>query len=345
MLNSLLVVIAITIIAWLGSAVGLGALFGVVLPYVAVLCFLGGVVWKMVWWAKSPVPFAIPTTGGQEKSLDFIKQDKWDCPDTTFGVVKRMILEVFLFRSLFRNVNAEIKTDDPVNGGSRIIYYSSKWLWVFALMFHYCFFIVFFRHFRFFLDPVPGCVSFVEMIDGILQIGAPRFFITGGLLLVAVLFLIGRRMVNPKVRYISLSQDYFPLFLILGIVVTGILMRYFLKTDIAQVKAFVMGLVHFHPISAEGIDPIFFVHVCLVSVLLLYFPFSKLTHMVGVFFSPTRNLPCNTRRVRHVNPWNPPKDFLTYPEYEDLYREAMAGAGLPLDKPLEETEKAGEKAE
>ncbi len=345
MLHSLLVVVAITIIAWLGSAAGLGALFGVVLPYVAVLCFLGGVVWKMVWWAKSPVPFAIPTTGGQEKSLDFIKQDKWDCPDTTFGVVKRMILEVFLFRSLFRNVNAEIKTDDPVNGGSRIIYYSSKWLWVFALMFHYCFFIVFFRHFRFFLDPVPGCVSFVETIDGILQIGAPRFFITGGLLLVAVLFLIGRRMVNPKVRYISLSQDYFPLFLILGIVVTGILMRYFLKTDIAQVKAFVMGLVHFQPISPDGIDPIFFVHVCLVSVLLLYFPFSKLTHMVGVFFSPTRNLPCNTRRVRHVNPWNPPKDFLTYPEYEDLYREAMAGAGLPLDKPLEETEKAGEKAE
>ncbi|OUO51029.1 menaquinol oxidoreductase [Desulfovibrio sp. An276] len=339
MLNSLLVVAIVTIIAWLGSAVGMGAFFGIVLPYVAIVVFLAGVVWRMVWWAKSPVPFAIPTTGGQEKSLDFIKQAKFDCPDTTFGVVKRMFLEVFLFRSLFRNVNAEIKQDDPVNGGPRIIYYSSKWLWVFALLFHYCFFIVFFRHFRFFVDPVPGCVSFVEMIDGFLQIGAPRFFLTGGLLLVAILFLIGRRLVNPKVRYISLSQDYFPLFLLLGIVCTGILMRYFLKTDITQVKAFVMGLVSFQPISAEGIDPIFFVHVCLVSVLLIYFPFSKLTHMAGIFFSPTRNLPCNTRRVRHVNPWNPPKDFLTYPEYEDLYREAMAGAGLPLDKPLEDEAK------
>ena len=40
----------------------------------------------------------------------------------------------------------------------------------------------------------------------------------------------------------------------------------------------------------------------------------------------------------------PPKDFLTYPEYEDMYREAMVGAGLPVDKPLENknTAKSGE---
>ena len=334
MFKSLLVVALVAIIAWFGSQAGLGSLFGVVLPYVAIAIFLVGVVWRMIWWAKSPVPFAIPTTGGQEKSLDFIKQAKWDCPDTTWGVVKRMILEVFLFRSLFRNVNAEIKTDDPINKGPRLVYYSSKWLWVFGLLFHYCFFIVFFRHFRFFMDPVPGCVSFVETIDGIMQIGAPRFFWTGALLFLAVCFLLLRRVCNPR----------FPLWLILGISGTGICMRYFTKTDITQAKAFIMGLVHFHPISAAGLDPIFFTHVCLVSVLLAYFPFSKLTHMAGIFFSPTRNLPANTRRIRHINPWNPPKDFLTYPEYEDMYREAMVGAGLPVDKPLENknTAKSGE---
>lgn len=344
MLKSLLVVAIVAIIAWLGAAGGLGTLFGVVLPYVAVCVFLLGVVCRMVWWAKSPVPFAIPTTGGQEKSLDFIKQARLDCPDTTFGVVKRMFLEVFCFRSLFRNLNAEIKENDPVNQGPRLVYYSSKWLWVFALLFHYCFFIVFFRHFRFFMDPVPACVGFVEMIDGILQIGAPRFFWTGLLLAVAVVFLLLRRVINPRVRFISLFQDYFPLWLILGIAVSGLCMRYFVKTDITQAKAFIMGLVSFQPISPEGLDPIFFVHVSLVSTLLIYFPFSKLTHMAGIFFSPTRNLPCNTRRVRHVNPWNPPKDFLTYPEYEDMYRKQMAGAGLPLDKPLEDTQAAAKGA-
>ena len=74
MFASLLVVALIGAIAWAGSAVGLSYLFGVVLPYVAVVTFFLGVIWRMVYWAKSPVPFSIPTTGGQEKSLDFIKQ-------------------------------------------------------------------------------------------------------------------------------------------------------------------------------------------------------------------------------------------------------------------------------
>ena len=91
--------------------------------------------------------------------------------------------------------------------------------------------------------------------------------------------------------------------------------------------------------ATDGINSLFFVHLTLVSVLLLYFPFSKLTHMAGVFFSPTRNMRCNTREERHVNPWNPPKQFYTYAEYEDAFRDAMADAGLPLEK---QPEKAAE---
>ena len=148
----------------------------------------------------------------------------------------------------------------------------------------------------------------------------------------AVLFLLARRLFNQRLRYISLMIDYFPQFLILGVVLSGICMRYFDKTDIAQVKVFIMGLVHFSPVAPDGISPLFFMHLAFVSVLLLYFPFSKLMHMPGVFFSPTRNLPTNTREVRHVNPWNPPKQYFTYAEYEDVYRDAMAEAGLPLEK-------------
>ena len=339
MFASLLVVALIGAIAWAGSAVGLGVLFGVVLPYVAVAAFFVGVIWRMVYWAKSPVPFAIPTTGGQERSLDFIKQAKWDCPTTTFGVVRRMFLEVVFFRSLFRNTCADVREFDEVNNGPRTIYFSSKWLWVFSLLFHYCFLLVFIRHFRFFMDPVCPVITWIETIDGIMQVGAPRFFWTGGLLLCALLFLLARRAFNQRLRYISLPNDYFPLFLLIGIVGTGICLRYFDKTDIAQVKVFIMGLVHFAPVSADGINALFFVHLTLVSVLLMYIPFSKLMHMAGVFFSPTRNLPCNTREVRHVNPWNPPKQFYTYAEYEDAFRDAMADAGLPLEK---QPEKAAE---
>ena len=197
------------------------------------------------------------------------------------------------------------------------------------------------RHFRFFIEPVPVCLTWLEFFDGIMQVGVPRLFMTDMLIVVAVLFLFGRRLANPKVRYISLANDYFPLFLIMGIIGTGICMRYFDKVDIAQAKVFIMGILHFTPQSAVGLNPLFFTHVALVSVLLIYFPFSKLMHMGGIFMSPTRNMRCNTREVRHVNPWNNPNaPYRTYAEYEDDFRDLMAEAGLPLEKQPEDVEPA-----
>lgn len=329
MVISLLVVLAIGAVAWMGASSGLSYLFGVVLPYAAVVTFIGGVIWRMVYWGKSPVPFCIPTTGGQQKSLPWIKPATLDNPSTTCGVLKRMLLEAFLFRSLFRNTAADVRAEGP-----NVVYYSSKWLWMFALMFHYCFLLVFIRHFRFFTEPVPAVVAWMEMLDGMMQIGTPRLYLTGVFLLLAALFLLGRRVVDGRLRYMSLPNDYFPLFLILGLVGSGLWLRYFDKTDIAGVKAFIMGLTHFSPVVPQGANQTFFVHMTFLSVLLMYFPFSKLMHMPGIFFSPTRNMPNNSREARHINPWNPPKKYFTYPEYEDEFREAMAEAGLPLEKPL-----------
>lgn len=335
MFSSLVLVLLIAAIAWILTGVGLAPIFGIVLPYVAVVVFILGMIWRIVYWAKSPVPFCIPTTGGQEYSLSFIKQNKIDCPNTTWGVLKRMFVEIFLFRSLFRNTSAHIFEESDVTHGPRSIYYSSKWLWCISLIFHYSVLIIVIRHFRFFIEPVPAPITWIEAIDGIMQVGSPRFYWTGGLALGTLVFLFLRRVCDHKLRYISLFNDYFPLWLLLGIVCSGLLLRYFDKTEIAEVKIYLMALTHFMPISAQGINELFFVHLTLVCTLLIVFPFSKLAHMPGVFFSPTRNMPNNSRAVRHINPWNPPKQYFTYQEYEDAYREAMAEAGLPLEKPLD----------
>jgi hypothetical protein len=95
---SFVAVLALVVIAWLGSMIpGLQYLFGVAIPYLAIMIFLGGFIYRVVQWAKSPVPFSIPTTCGQGKSLDFIKQDKLDCPTKTSEVAARMLLEIFAF--------------------------------------------------------------------------------------------------------------------------------------------------------------------------------------------------------------------------------------------------------
>jgi hypothetical protein len=98
------------------------------------------------------------------------------------------------------------------------------------------------------------------------------------------------------------------------------------------VKELAMGLVTFHPHVPDGIGIRFYIHLFLVCVLIAYFPFSKLTHLAGIFLSPTRNLSNNSRFVRHVNPWDYPVKVHTYDEYEEEFRDKMVEAGIPVDK-------------
>jgi nitrate reductase gamma subunit len=326
---SFLVVLALIVIPWLGAGMGMGALFGIVLPYIAILVFMVGFISRVVGWANRPVPFCIPTTGGQQKSLPWIKNSPWDNPYTKGGVFIRMLFEVLTFRSLFRNTSVKLQEDGPKVG-----YSSEKSLWLFALIFHYCFLVILIRHLRFFLGTVPRPIGIVEFMDSILQIGLPVMYQTDALILVGLLFLLARRVFDGKVRYISLLQDYFPLLLILGIVLTGIWMRYVVKVDVIAVKELTMGLVTLHPaIPKNPIDPSVYAHLTLVCALFIYFPFSKLMHMGGVFLSPTRVLPNMSRRAMWVNPWNDPSvKPHSYEEYENDYREKMIEAGLPVDK-------------
>ena len=307
---------------------GMQWFFGIVVPYAAVLAFLAGFVYRVMGWASSAVPFRIPTTCGQQKSLPWIKQNRIDNPDTTAGVFVRMVLEIFLFRSLFRNTKAAFNRNEK----SRLTYSWEIFLWLGALAFHYAFLAVLLRHLRFFLNPVPACIKVVEYFDGIIQVGLPIVMLSGFLLLGAALFLLARRIFDEKVSYISLAADYFPLFLIIGIAVTGIFMRYFTKVDILGVKTFTMGLATFHPVIPEGVGGLFYAHIFMVSILFAYIPVSKLMHMGGIFLSPTRNMANNTRMKRHINPWNYDVEIHTYEQYEDHFRDKMIDAGLPVDK-------------
>jgi nitrate reductase gamma subunit len=336
-LYSFFAVLALVIVAILGAgAMGWHTLFGVVIPYAAIIVFFGGIIVKVFGWARSALPFKIPTTAGQQQSLSWIKQNKVENPSTKSGVFWRMVLEVLLFRSLFRNLAVE-KYHSEKGVDVNVAYASSKWLWVFALIFHYSFLVVFLRHFRLFADPVPAFVGVLEFWDGLLQIGVPVMYQSSVLLAVGVTLLLLRRLVISKMRYLSLPADYFPLLLILGIALSGILLRHFAKTDIMDVRELTVGLFELNPEVPEGIGTMFYVHLFLVSALLFYFPFSKLTHMAGVFMSPSRVTVNDTRIRHHENPWNRADvKAHTYEAYEDEFREPMAEAGLPLDKPLEE---------
>ena len=332
----LIAVIVLFLISFLGAQVsGLQYVFGIVIPYLAIIAFVVGFAARIINWSRSAVPFSIPTTGGQQKTLPWIKHSQFDSPISKWQIAVRLALEVLTFRSLFRNTRMKLKE------GGRISYQLELFLWVGALAFHYAFLVVLVRHLRLFIDPVPFWVQLIENVDSFFRIeiiypafkfGLPGVFISGIVLLAAVTFLFLRRIFVPQVKYISIASDYFPLFLIFGIAFSGIFMRYVTKVDVTAIKALTMGLITFRPTIPDGVSAVFFVHIFFVSILLAYFPFSKLMHLGGIFLSPTRNMPTDTRARRHINPWNYPVPVHTYDEYEDEFREKMVEAGLPVDK-------------
>ena len=226
---SFFAVVLLVLLAFVGAgAAKFHVLFGVIIPYLAMAAFIGGVIYRVVDWARSPVPFRIPTTCGQQKSLPWIKSSYTDNPHNLVGVIIRMALEIFLFRSLFRNISADHKGDQT------IVYGSAKWLWLAGLAFHISFFVIVLRHLRFFLEPIPFFVSWASTLDGLFEIMVPTIYLTDGLFVAAAGFLFLRRILIPQLRYISLAADYFPLFLLLGVAISGILMRQIFKVDLFE---------------------------------------------------------------------------------------------------------------
>jgi len=305
--------------AWLNLSLIL-----VVIPYLAFVFLLVGFSCRILRWAGSPVPFRITTTCGQQKSLPWIQYAPLDNPATGWGVLGRVFLEVFLFRSLARNSRARLTY-------GTVGFRPDQWLWLGALAFHWSLLVILIRHLRFFLQPVPVVVNKVEQLDGILQLGLPRVYLSDVVILGALAYLITRRLHDPVLRFVSLFSDYFVLLLLGGIVLSGLLMRFVFRADLLALKQFGLSMAALHPHVPTKASPLFVIHLLLVSTLAAYFPASKLVHMAGAFLSPTRNLANNNRAKRHVNPWNAPVVSRSYADWEHDFQDKLRAAAIPLE--------------
>ena len=319
---------AVVVLFVIGYAVGPLAktVFVIAIPYLAFAVFLLGIIHRIAMvWGRAPVPFPIGTTCGQQKSLSWIKNAPFESPSSRFGVLVRLLLEVFLFRSLFRNTRAKVKTD------GRAVFRAELLLWALSMVFHWSLFLVLVRHLRLFFEPVPRFVALVQAADSYFELAVPSLYLSGVGMLLAASALFLRRILSPRVRYVSLPSDYFQLFLLIGIASTGLFMRYIARTDVASIKEMIGGLFAMQPVVPENLTPLFLSHLFLVCVLFATLPFGKLVHVAGVLFSPTRNLRCNSREVRHENPLNRRVHVRTYAQYEEEYRDKMVACDLPVE--------------
>ncbi len=197
-------------------------------------------------------------------------------PTTGGGVVFRITREVLLFESLFK---------------------SNKWIWLFGWMFHFSLFLVLARHIRYFQEQPWFWVTLIQ----------PFGKYAAYTMMLGLAGLLLRRFVVDRVRYISSPSDYFMLIMLLLIGFSGLMMQLLVRPDIIALQSYFVGLLAFDLFNLPISTPMV-VHLILVALLLIIFPFSKLLHAPGVFFSPTRNQIDNPREHRYVPSWIRKKD-------------------------------------
>lgn len=220
---------------------------GQILPYIAGSIFLIGVVYRVMSWLKAPVPFQLTL---------------FPAPKDGAGRVTAIATEMALFKSLYKN---------------------NKSLWLWAWLLHISLAMVIGGH-------VVGIYYLMNQFTlvGLTPADSQALSsvfgtIAGIILMVALVVLFWRRISEPEVKRLSDPADFFDLILLLMIVITGNHMRLpNVHVDLAAIKAYMGGLLTFNPIPIPD-NLVFIGHFLLVNIFLIYFPFSKLMHLVGFF--------------------------------------------------------------
>lgn len=223
----------------------LSFLIGGVLPIVAILVFVIGMIYRIHSWVKAPQPgkmtlFPAPAN-----------------PNTS------VIAEALFFPSLFR--------------GDRI-------LWLFSWVFHATLVLVALGHLRVITGFIDRALMGMGMTkEGIAALSAGAGGIAGVILLGTGMLLLIRRLAIDRVRQVSGVPDFFALLLLVAIILTGDLMRFGSHFDLGLTREWFRSLLALSPQVPQ--NGTFLVHILLALLLIMYIPFSKILHMGGIFFT------------------------------------------------------------
>jgi len=236
------------------------------LLYVSTVVFIVGVWYQISDIVKSPNPLVIPQTPQS---------------DALCGVIRGMAGDLFVFKSLSKG---------------------NFYLWMAGLTFHITFAVLMGFH-------LFGLVTYlasenIHISSEIMETLSIIASLIGVLFITSLIALMIIRSNDEKSSYYSGFFDYFVVMLIFMIGVTGVFMKISaFSPNLPAVKNFMINVFSIHP-KAVPLNPFFIAHISLVSIMLMVFPFTKLIHAVGFFFSPTKNMPNNPRTVRHINVWD-----------------------------------------
>lgn len=152
--------------------------------------------------------------------------------------------------------------------------------WFMVILFHISLLLVFTGHLLL-LIPFPG------MLESEFNNHTNLFgLVVGTIWAITVVYMLLRRFTQP-IKQLSEFGDYFILCILLGVIISGISVRW--CGNLTYYRIFAHNITHPHAlITVLASSPrIFSVHIILASVLFIYCPFSKLVHVIGTFLTNT----------------------------------------------------------
>lgn len=223
-----------------------------ILVYVAVVVFAAGMIYKIVIWAKTP---------RMQIHLGMFPKPK-------YGFIRffKMLKDSFIFPQT-------IEVD--------------RWMWVFAILFHLALLVALAGHFRLIRE-----FTFVSNIIGqknLNILGAVGGGTMGIIMIFALIYYLFRRFASPY-KDISVPEDFILIILLAAIIGLGDHMRFFGNIHTEEYRAYFLSILHFRPAFPETLLTsqtrwVLSWHVLSVNLFVIYFPFSKLVHVIGTFFA------------------------------------------------------------
>ncbi len=160
-----------------------------------------------------------------------------------------------------------------------------RWMWLFTVLFHLGLLGAFVGHLRLIHEFTPLMSALGER--GMDQLSLLGGGVMGIALIVALSFYLLRRL-TPPYKEMSILEDYLLLILLILIVVMGNHMRFAGNVHTNDYRAYVQSLLNLKPafspaLADSSIKSALVFHVLFVNLLLIYFPFSKLVHVIATF--------------------------------------------------------------
>ncbi len=180
---------------------------GVIMPYLSIAIFIGGLLFRLSRWFSSYLPVRIPLTDA-------------NAPITRTGVVARLGVEFASFRSLLK---------------------ANKKLWFSGYLFHVLLGITFLVH----LFNIYLYSGFSDVVNSIWFDKLATY--SGILFTFPLAYLILRRIVLPHIRLISKLSDYVILLLLLSLVILGNYIRTCGVINLDEVRSYMLSLVYLNP--------------------------------------------------------------------------------------------------